>query len=96
VTALRTLLLSSMFVLCALVAGCASKASSGASSGPEGTPSDPVKVCTKEGQTCVFTEGKLGLCTQQMERGGGAPSENAESGASGDAGAPRFTCMSLH
>jgi hypothetical protein len=70
-----------MFVVFALALAATGCRSSGtAPAEPEGTPSDPVKVCSKEGQTCVFTEGKLGLCTMKM----------------GCDAASCFTCMSLH
>lgn len=80
VSATRTFLLSSMFVVCAVVAGCGKSSGPAAGAEPEGTPSDPVRVCKQEGQNCVYSEGKLGLCTMKMGC---------------DAGSC-FTCMSLH
>src|SRR5258705_10298748 len=85
VSASRTVLVRSMFILCAfgafgaLAAGCKSSAPAPGAE-PEGTPTDPVRVCKQEGQTCVFSEGKLGMCTMKM----------------GCDAASCFTCMSLH
>jgi hypothetical protein len=49
---------------------------------PTGTAADPVTVCTKEGQNCVFTPGKLGVCTMNMQ-------QKCDGGFC-------FSCMSLH
>jgi hypothetical protein len=83
VSALRTFLISSMFVFSAgavLTVGCGKSSGPAAGAEPEGTPSDPVKVCKQEGQNCVFSEGKLGVCTMKM----GCDASSC------------FTCMSLH
>ncbi len=68
-------------VLLLLLACKSSADGTGSSKDPAGTPTNPVHVCTQEGQTCVFTEGKLGLCTTNMK--------------GCDAGMC-FVCMSLH
>ena len=49
----------------------------------EGTPQNPVRVCTQEGQSCVHSEGKVGMCTMKM-------------GATGGDGGLAYVCMSLH
>ena len=62
-------------LLLASLPGCAKP------DGAAGTRAAPATACTKEGQQCVYSEGKIGLC-------------NA-TGATCD-GAPCLTCMSLH
>jgi hypothetical protein len=52
-----------------------------ASSSSEGSPQKPASVCTKEGQNCEYSPGKIGLCTAKVE---------------GCDGAGCFSCMSLH
>jgi hypothetical protein len=46
--------------------------------------SEPVRVCSKEGQSCLHSEGKLGLCTAKLGTSGGPD------------GGPSLVCMSLH
>jgi hypothetical protein len=60
----------------------ACEAPKGGSKEPTGTAADPVTVCSKEGQNCVFTPGKLGVCTMNMQ-------QKCDGGFC-------FSCMSLH
>jgi hypothetical protein len=48
-----------------LLVGCSPGTS--APSAPTGTTSDPVTVCGKDGQTCVYSPGKLGVCTTNVQ-----------------------------
>jgi hypothetical protein len=41
----------------------------------------PTRACTKEGDNCEYSPGKIGLCTSKSE---------------GCDGGPCFSCMSLH
>lgn len=52
-----------------------------ASGGAEGSPQKPASACTKEGQNCEFSPGKIGLCSSS----GG----ECEGGAC-------LVCVSLH
>jgi len=67
--------------MCLVVAMTACQSPTKGKEAPTGTAQDPVATCTKDGQTCEYSDGKLGLCTQKM---------------TGCDGGICFTCMSLH
>jgi len=52
-----------------------------ASSSTEGSLQKPAGACTKEGQNCEYSPGKIGLCTSKGD---------------GCDGGPCLSCMSLH
>jgi hypothetical protein len=52
-----------------------------ASTSNEGSPQKPASACTKEGQNCEFSPGKIGLCIAK---------------AGGCDGGLCLSCMSLH
>ncbi len=63
------------------LAACAAFATA-ACSKPSGQSAGPVASCSKAEQSCVYAEGKLGLCTP--------------SSLECDGGLPCLVCMSLH
>jgi len=70
--------LLTLLVLVLMLGGCPER-TSGA---PTGSQTNPVAVCAKEGQSCVYSSGKLGLCTMRDETCDGSPG--------------CFVCVSLH
>ena len=66
-------------LLAALLVACPDQASTSAA---PGTQTQPVDRCQKEGQSCVYAPGKLGLCTARDP--------------DCDAGPACLICVSLH
>jgi hypothetical protein len=48
---------------CLLLCACPPDGQGGATK----KSNEPVKICTSQGQSCVFAEGKLGLCVESTQ-----------------------------